>query len=302
MDSSNSSNNNQEFEGNTNLKLSSKKQDSAAVAWCFTWNNYPNVGSLSSCEVFSSKSSEISRLVAGREVGENGTPHLQGYVEFIKKKRFTELKKLFPDGIHWEKKSKKSSKMQAIQYCWKEDKEPFVMNIRPPAKSLAYDDLYPFQKMIVDMCKSVPDDRTINWYYETKGNVGKSALVKYLCLNCGALVCAGKAADMKFLIVKYLNKHGSAPPIIIMDIPRTSLDYLSYAGMEEIKNGCFASTKYECEMAIFDSPHVLCFANEPPRIDNMSKDRWNIVNLDSKTVPDTPPNSPINEGHSVFDY
>ena len=36
--------------------------------------------------------------------------------------------------------------------------------------------------------------------------------------------------------------------IVIWDVPRYSLDYINYAAMEEVKNGCFASTKYESEI------------------------------------------------------
>ena len=39
---------------------------------------------------------------------------------------------------------------------------------------------------------------------------------------------------------------------------------ISWSGLEDVKNGCFASTKYECEMVIMNSPHLLWFADFEP--------------------------------------
>lgn len=263
--------------GNTKTKTRTTKQDSPAVHWVFTWNNYPDNYS----EIFRSNRSNIKRLTCGHEVGEEGTKHLQGYCEFTKKVRLSFILNMMGDHkFHWEKKAKKSTVQQAIEYCWKEDSHPYVQDMAGPPKRFRYEDLYPFQKRVVDLCCEEPDDRTINWFWESTGNVGKSVLTKYLCMNHNAIVCAGKGSDMKYLIAKYVEKNGCGPRIVILDIPRSNLDYISYTGLEEIKNGCFASTKYECTMCIIDSPHVICFANEPPKIDTMSKDRWNIESLD----------------------
>uniref|UniRef100_UPI004049B2EE hypothetical protein n=7 Tax=Pseudomonadati TaxID=3379134 RepID=UPI004049B2EE len=63
------------------------------------------------------------------------------------------------------------------------------------------------------------------------------------------------------------------------DIPRSQLDYLSYTGIEEVKNGCFFSSKYESEMVLYNSPHIIVFANEEPTYHKLSSDRWNVVDL-----------------------
>ena len=57
-------------------------------------------------------------LIFGKEIGKNNnTPHLQGYIEFINRKYFTELKRFNPK-IHWEKRL--GSQLEAINYCKKE--------------------------------------------------------------------------------------------------------------------------------------------------------------------------------------
>ena len=132
---------------------------------------------------------------------------------------------------------------------------------------------------MIDLVDKEPDNRSIHWYYDYKGGTGKSALVKLLCYKYDAVVCSGKASDMKYMIVKYNEKNGVYPKVVIFDIPRSIKDYVSYSGIEEIKNGCFASSKYECEMVLMNSPHILCFANEIPEFEKLSKDRWKITDL-----------------------
>jgi len=251
-------------------KSGNTRQISPAKHWVFTLNNHTieNINEIINC-------SSIKRLSSQEEIGESGTPHLQGYIEFVTKKR---PKSIFTNfNAHWEKcKSIKD----AIAYTQKEDTrsgKQYLKNIRKirPIKCLNLAQLYPWQKKIVDLCSTEPDDRTIHWLWETKGNVGKSALVRYLCINVGALLVSGKAADIKYQIANAKE----VPEIIIWDIPRTAQNYVNYCALEEVKNGCFASNKYESKMCIINSPHVICFANFEPELENMSVDRWNIVDL-----------------------
>jgi len=79
--------------------------------WCFTLNNYGE-GEYTDIQGW-----DFTYIVVGKEKGENGTPHLQGYVEFTKKKRITTLKKL-NSRIHWERR--KGTAQQAADYCKKD--------------------------------------------------------------------------------------------------------------------------------------------------------------------------------------
>lgn len=79
-------------------------------SWCFTLNNYED-GDEKEIQAW-----EASHIVYGREEGESGTPHLQGYVTFRKSYRLSGVKKLLPRA-HWEVAKAKEA---AAKYCKKD--------------------------------------------------------------------------------------------------------------------------------------------------------------------------------------
>ena len=80
--------------------------------WCFTLNNYTDAQ-----ETAIQAWKNVKYLVIGREVGESGTPHLQGFVIFDLMKALGQLKELLPQA-HWEI-TKAKSKL-AADYCKKD--------------------------------------------------------------------------------------------------------------------------------------------------------------------------------------
>lgn len=77
----------------------------------FTLNNYTEQ------EVERIKELDVDYIVFGKEVGEQGTPHLQGYLYVRKRLRLGGCKKLIPRA-HFE--PQKGSFEQAIEYCKKD--------------------------------------------------------------------------------------------------------------------------------------------------------------------------------------
>lgn len=208
-------------------------------------------------------------------------PHLQGTVKYKKKVRLTTVNKDFPK-CHWEctKSIAKSKK-----YCFKTETQlvgggRWSKGIIVPEVLITLTELYPWQTKCFDMLQGPRDDRTINWYWEITGNIGKSAFARWLCIRHQAFCICGSAADLKFGLADVFTKTGVFPKIVILDLPRDS-NGCSYKGLEQIKNGMFYSTKYESGMVIFNPPHVIVFSNSEPDDTRMSSDRWNIVEAGS---------------------
>jgi len=82
-----------------------------AKHWVFTINNYDEENEVIPDE------SEYEYMVIGKEIGEEGTPHLQGYVCFKNKKRFRAVKLLMPRA-HLE--VMRGTPEQASNYCKKD--------------------------------------------------------------------------------------------------------------------------------------------------------------------------------------
>lgn len=255
-------------EGNT--KPPQKKQISPARYWCFTWNKYPKNYYDLIDPVF-----QDHKWIVGEEVGESGTPHLQGYIEFDKKKRPASLG--LPKQIHWEKC--KGNRLQNVRYCSKEGK--FCGNLRPPREVRFPVMDKQWEKDILNIIKSEPDDRTIHWYWSEQGNMGKTTFTKYMMAKHEAIVLSGKGADVRNGALTWLKDKGYYPEICIFPIPRSfNSDYLSYEAIENVKDACFYSGKYEGGAVCEPCPHLFVFANFPPDESRMSADRWVIRNID----------------------
>lgn len=81
--------------------------------WCFTLNNY------TSCEHAELLGAESVYLCIGEEVGESGTPHLQGYIYFRTEKSLRQCR-LLSDRAHWE--IARGSPEDNLAYCSKDGK------------------------------------------------------------------------------------------------------------------------------------------------------------------------------------
>ncbi len=94
-------------------KKSSSKRGIQTKHWCFTINN-PVLGDEPSPE---DALKLFQYLVRGKEVGKNGTPHIQGYCVLYQRKRLTGMKKLYPRA-HLE--VMKGTPLEAATYCKKD--------------------------------------------------------------------------------------------------------------------------------------------------------------------------------------
>lgn len=66
--------------------------ESRAKHWCFTLNNYTDQDLQRLHEAFNNDAFNMLYLVYGRETGDSGTPHLQGFVSFSERTRFSTVR------------------------------------------------------------------------------------------------------------------------------------------------------------------------------------------------------------------
>jgi len=272
----------QEAKGNTKTlasKEDKKKQISACKRWTFTLNNYTEEEYSKLISIFST---DNTKYIIGKEVGDKGTPHLQGYVEFLERVRAKSY--IGNKRIHWE--IARAARYLNVIYCSKDGN--FQGNLWPILKLniLDINDFYPWQNNMYNILMDNPNDRTIHWVYETAGNAGKSAFVKHMVARFDAICVEGKARDIYQGMVQYYNRMGEYPRIVLVDVPREGLNYINYTAIEKIKNGLLFSGKYESQQCVFNAPHIVIFANEEPEVFKLSADRWKIWNIIDKKLVD----------------
>ena len=269
------------------LYTCSMPQISPAKHWCFTFNNYAE-----HLDAFTQwVQTATTRGVFQQEIGASGTPHLQGVVAFASKVRPLGVTSGTPWAtlISWQKTR---SWKDSIGYCQKQETrapgaEPVLWGGVPPITGISrITSLRPWQGLVWGLLQPMPDPRTIFWVWEPTGNSGKSSLTKKACLELGALLLSGKGADVKCGVARWVEQKGTYPRVIIYDLPRSfNQDYLNYTALEEIKNGCFFSGKYESGMVIGEHPHLVIFANEEPDYSKLSHDRWVVIDVRSVQGP-----------------
>lgn len=257
-----------------------KKRASTAVSWAGTCNNYTeeHLKKFRLCL----SGPDIAGFIYQCEIGEKGeiednegTPHLQIHVEFVSRKRPMEYFKGIP--IHW-KAVRYLQKHRA--YCQKDATRtdgPFIggrcRRIRP-LQYLQLEDFYPWQKHMYDLLQAEPDNRTVMWVWKERGSMGKTQFARHIVIKHHAIMVGGSTKDIFYAIQQYMELHGAAPEIVVVNVARNCQEKLAYEALEGLKDGVFFSTKFKSGMCVFNPPHVLVCANFEPELFRLSADRW----------------------------
>jgi len=119
----NSGNNNNKKKGGATKRA--QHTDKPSANWCFTWNNPPKDYEQRIRNLQNDESKHITYVIYGREKGESGTFHLQGFLQFDEEHPMSSMENGGPAGqlfqAHW---SKARSILKARDYCKKEDPNP----------------------------------------------------------------------------------------------------------------------------------------------------------------------------------
>lgn len=243
---------------------------------------------------------KVTKAVVSKEFGRNKIhPHWQGYfglAERASMKDFmTDL--LGHEGYHLE--VAKGNETANVRYVYGVDKSyeigwiVYKKNIKAPwdYQSQPYKFWKNFKlrgwqsELLPMLIKDDVDRREIIYIWDSEGNTGKTIMSEYLHTFHAAIITGGKERDMKYAITRWEEITSKYPAIIIVDICRSE-DEHDFTGIESIKNGLFFSGKYESAMLhSVKKPNVVVFSNFPPKVENLSLDRWKIGNIkDGKIV------------------
>jgi len=184
--------------------------DKRSRDWCFTLNNYTDEEYNA---IYALDPSQYKYIVVAKEVGDSGTPHLQGYIYFVNAKSMSATKKIISNRAHLE--VSKGTPEQASVYC-KKDNDYYENGELPvtQGKRTDLDEIrdilkktnkmsdvvmvaksYQSVKMAEQILKYHEKPRTekpfVEWYYGTTGT-GKSKTAYeilgddcYTCLSTG---------------------------------------------------------------------------------------------------------------------
>jgi hypothetical protein len=114
-----------------------------SLRYVFTWNNYDDESFTTCLRFFNER---CSYLCYGKELGELGTPHLQGYFELSKATKFNTLTKELPCGFIYPARGSPSSN---YDYCSKQEQFTEYGTISQPEQGCRTD-IEEFKDYVVD--------------------------------------------------------------------------------------------------------------------------------------------------------
>jgi len=177
------------------------------------------------------------------------------------------------------------------RYCKKPSDAPGLIALFNYKKKIPKREIYlehAWQYQLAGYLKDTPVPRKILWIFDPVGNTGKTRLALHLWDSC----------PLSYYIVDKLGGGRDAATIIhsaletgwdgwcfICDLPRDAENKSIYEPLESLSNGFTTATKYKGSTQIWESGHVVVFANFLPNIHKMSHDRWDVREIVNEVVP-----------------
>ena len=265
-----------------------KKNDAPCRRWHFTLNN-PTREEYNKMMLILKDDSVLFNIVSYENGQYGASPHFQGYFEFHKAARPIQLFGI--KRIHFMKA--KAGRVANVIYVMgiKKEYELGIIvskskNVEVPYNYRCADiirpaQFYPWQHQIYNVIRRRPHKRAIIWVYERLGCLGKTELTKFLVKTCGALRVSGNHSDICHAIANYTFDVQKYPPLILVDIPRSEINNVSYPSLECMKDFIIFSGKYNSQaLSGKYPPHVIVFSNFLPEAKYLSKDRWLVLKID----------------------
>lgn len=133
--------------------------------------------------------------------------------------------------------------------------------------------MYGWQLRARALLDGLPSRRVINFVVGMVGGEGKTAFAQWYSNendNVQLLNVSGKKSDMTYIL-------DETKTCFLINVPRGSMEFLSYSFLEEIKDCYVTSPKYESRNKYLELNHVMVFSNEEPNMNMLSIDRFNVI-------------------------
>lgn len=240
--------------------------------------------------------------------------HIQGYGHFKGTLKFRphskakewQMKYEVMHGVEMQPVHKVDATLRYVSKCDTRVKGPFLseslerkrLEMDPPkydGEDIKHigENLYNWQKYLMEVAYLRPDRRTVNVIVDRQGGAGKSSFVKYAKSKDGNKFLGfgyDKAANLQYAVSEGIKKDPNLERMILVDLSRSkakdnSIDDI-YQAIEQIKNGDMTVGKYASKNVLFRTPHVWVFTNEMPDKKKLSQDRWKIFYLKDNEMYD----------------
>jgi hypothetical protein len=138
-----------------------------------------------------------------------------------------------------------------------------------------------WQTNLLDSLQGPPVPRKVRWWWDERGNVGKSFMGNHLRLHHSAVVCQMmKKADLCHLLTK-MPVHTTC---VVFDLTRSheaGAVAVVYEMLEMLSNSYICSGKYDSCAIDLPKLNLVVFANFAPDLSAMSADRWDVHHIAS---------------------
>lgn len=283
--------------------------------YCFTLNNYDEAELVSLRNCLSSE--KVRYAIFGREVGKEGTPHLQGYVCFKNSVRRVSVSKMV--GIRAHIEACKGSEAQNRTYCSKggdieefgksseagkrNDLDAFVEEVKSgnhDVKALRDSHRSVFARY-PRFCLDILADHQVNvapesfplrpWQIELNSILIKPPDDREIIFVVDKDGDTGKSWFCKYYMslhdkcfyirpTKHADMAYALPDdvrVVFLDCTRQQVEHFPYSFVESVKDGLVFSSKYESRMKTLGKVHVVVMMNSAPDETKLSIDRFKYI-------------------------
>jgi len=288
-----------------------------AKNWCFTTNNYNEEHVLRLRSLH--EEDNCNYICFGKEIGEQGTPHLQGYIVFEKRKTLNRVRALVPDS---HLSVAKGTPAQNKKYCSKEGDFSEFGDI--PSSQGKRNDLEEFKTAVKEGSRNkrilieehtevfAKYPRFVQEYLtltQPEPPVDEHQLHEWQRILDTKLNGAPNDREIVFVVDKtggngktwfakqwvqkdeksqYMEMGKKAdmayalnPEIttLFVNCTRQQVEFLNYSFLESVKDGMVFSTKYESGIKKLQKCHVVVMMNQDPDMEKLSNDRYKIIEI-----------------------